>query len=304
MTMGYTNRRTALGRLALLLGGAVVSPAMGPLLGPLAARQEEPETAADEKIFRKIMKRATVEGLAGKPIGEVMAAIGHSFVGVPYIAHSLEVSGDERLVVNLRAFDCTTFYESTLILSRCIKLHKENFADYRQQLQFVRYRAGNLDGYSSRLHYFTDWVADNGRKNVVRDVTRALGGVILKKRIDFMSTHRSAYPHLSDDHTLDKIKEMEQQLNARELYYLPKHLVAEKQGGLRPGDIIGIVTSIEGLDVSHTGMAVIDGGTLKFLHAPLSGGSVEVSPRSLAEYLKGHDQQTGIVVARPLEPTA
>lgn len=297
-----TNRRSVLAKLALFAGGALVAPSIAPLLGSLVVAQEDSGASADENIFRELMNKAVQQGWDRRPIGEVVTAVGLSFLGAPYVAHSLEAPGSERLIVNLHAFDCTTFYESTLVLSRCIKLGRHEFDDFKRQLQFVRYRSGVLDGYPSRLHYFTDWVADNSRKNVVRDVTEELGGVRLKKHLDFMSTHVSAYRQLRDPGNLSKIIETEHQINAREQYYVPKNLVGGIQHKVQPGDIIGIMTSLEGLDASHTGMAIVDEGTVRFLHAPLSGGFVERSPHSLAEYLAGHAQQTGIVVARPLEP--
>ncbi len=74
------------------------------------------------------------------------------------------------------------------------------------------------------------------------------------------------------------------------------------QHKLRSGDIIAITTSIPGLDVSHTGMIAVKDGTPYYLHAPLSGGAVQLSQGSLASYLAGAGKQTGIIVARPMEP--
>ena len=38
------------------------------------------------------------------------------FLGVPYVAHTLEVNDDERLVVNTRQLDCTTLVETVAAL--------------------------------------------------------------------------------------------------------------------------------------------------------------------------------------------
>ncbi len=71
---------------------------------------------------------------------------------------SLEKDGDEQLVINLTGLDCTTFLENSLALARCIKKGTTSFEDYLEELQFIRYRDGVIDGYTSRLHYFSDWI--------------------------------------------------------------------------------------------------------------------------------------------------
>ena len=58
---------------------------------------------------------------------------------------------------------------------------------YRNTLQQIRYRRGRVDGYASRLHYFTDWIRDNEQKGLVRELTADLGGVQDFEAIDFMT---------------------------------------------------------------------------------------------------------------------
>ena len=94
----------------------------------------------------------------------------------------------------------------------------------------------------------------------------------------------------------------EQRLSSANRTYVPKTKVAGMQEKLRSGDIIAITTSIPGLDVSHTGLVIVKEGKPYYLHAPLSGGAVQVSQGSLAEYLARAGKQTGIIVARPMEP--
>lgn len=245
---------------------------------------------------------AADQALAGRPIGDVMAAIGLSFIGTPYIAHTLETPGPEHLVINLQGLDCTTFVENILALSRCVKLKQTSFDAFKKQLQLIRYRSGTIRGYPSRLHYFTDWIGDNERKQIVRDITRELGGIPLVKSIDFMSTHQKSYPQLSSKGARDAVRAAELRLSSAVQTYIPKAAIAGIQDTLRSGDIIAITTSIPGLDVSHTGLVSVKDGKPYYLHAPLSGGAVQVSQGTLAEYLAGKGKQTGIIVARPMEP--
>ena len=140
------------------------------------------------------MAWAKKNGIAKLPVGEAMAAFGQHFIGTPYVAHSLEEPGDEHLVVNLRGFDCLTFVENMLAMARCVRSGKTTFDDFKRQLTLIRYTGGVISGYPSRLHYFTDWMMDNGKKGVVQPLTQELGGAAYTKTIDFMSTHTALLP--------------------------------------------------------------------------------------------------------------
>ncbi len=65
--------------------------------------------------------------------------------------------------------------------------------------------------------------------------------------------------------------------------------------------MLAFATEIAGLDVTHSAFAYRDsGGVLRVLHAPLSGGVVEITQATLPEYVAGIRRATGILVARPL----
>jgi hypothetical protein len=257
---------------------------------------------ADASICRQKFASFTEQKLQDRPIGEAIISVGKSFIGTPYRAYTLELPGKERLVVNLRALDCVTFTENALALSRCIKLEKTTFDDYKAQLLLIRYRDGIINGYPSRLHYFSDWIDNNAAKGLIRDITKENGGEPYNKRIHFMSSHRSSYRQLSDDESFRSIRLMERSLGKRRHYYIPGHRLTPAQPGVEDGDIIGITTTREGMDIAHTGLAVRADGVLKFLHAPLSTGSVAMTQHSLAEYVHAHPGHSGIMVARPREP--
>ncbi len=70
----------------------------------------------------------------------------------------------------------------------------------------------------------------------------------------------------------------------------------------QPGDsIIAATSTVDGLDVAHTGLAYWQDSQLHLLHAPLAGGVVEVSRLPLAERILRFGGQDGIRVTRPLE---
>jgi hypothetical protein len=267
---------------------------------PALARPAAPEP--DEEIFRSALRHAGKWGWTGRPVGEVVALMGQRFLAAPYVAHSLEADGPERLIVNLREFDCTTFLESMLALARCVRTSADSFADLESQLRLIRYRSGLIDGYPSRLHYFTDWIADNARKGTVTDLTRTLGGTARTSRISFMSDHPGSYRQLGDPATLEAIRTSERELSAAKRWFIPRNRVQEMENSLSDGDLIGVTTSVDGLDVAHTGMIVVRSGRRAFLHASLSGNRVELADGTLSTYLQKYRTHDGIMVARPREP--
>lgn len=257
----------------------------------------------DERICLNTFQFAVSRSLQKKPIHEVIIEVGQSFLGAPYEARTLEVEGDERLVVNLRAFDCVTFVENALVFARLIKKNDLEFSTYKSELQHIRYRKGIIDKYPSRLHYFSDWIHDNEEKDIVVNATELLGGFPYKKTINFMTENRERYWQLADERYFKAIKKIEAQLSRRRMYYIPKQLIKAVQNGIRSGDIIGITTKIQGLDIIHTGIALrTERSDLYYLHAPNVKGKVRVTQKPLHQYLAAHSRHTGIMVARPLEP--
>ena len=279
-----------------------------------ATAQERPAggTAMDWEIAREHVAWAIEARRHGgaAEFGDLLGAIGERLVGTPYEPHTLEIPGPERLVINLEALDCVTFVENVLVMARLawaappgLDDDPERFAAaYRRELTAIRYRGGNLDGYPSRLHYFSEWIADNDAMGLVETVTRELGGVEDESPIDFMSTHPDAYRQLADAGALAQITAMEARLAGVPRHYLPEHGIAAAAPGIREGDIIAATSTVSGLDIAHTGIAVRRDGVLRLMHAPLVGSHVQISEESLAERILRIEGQDGIMVARPLPP--
>jgi hypothetical protein len=264
--------------------------------------QAEGAWALERAEVETLLSRGEEQGLSARPIGERMTGFGAYFLGLPYVAHTLEMPGEERLVVNLKELDCVTLVENALALTHA-SIAGSPVDGFMNALERARYRDGRLDGYPSRLHYFSDWLLDAERKGLVRNVTRELGGVPYTRPIHFMTTNRAAYRQLaSDDTALEQMREVERRLSGEALYWIPAAEIAAVEAGIQEGDIIGITTSVDGLDISHTGLATRRDGRVHLLHAPDVGEPVEVSRRPLAERVAANRTQTGIMVARPLEP--
>jgi len=258
----------------------------------------------DRIVCNRILSFSFEHKLFEKPMGTVIGTIGKRFVGSPYEPNTLEQPGAERLVVNLHSFDCMTFVENVLALSSCIKKDRLSFDEFQKQLKIIRYRGGKIQGYASRLHYFSEWVYDNQRKGILRDMTREFGGVPLNKRLNFMSRHRQLYRGLADSSAFLQIQEIEDTLGTRQVFYIPKSAIVNSQFEIKTGDILAMTTAQEGLDVAHTGIAIrLEDHSLHYLHAPNVKGKVTITGETLSQYLQKHSSFTGIIVARVLEPS-
>lgn len=262
--------------------------------------KSQPIVCSDEDRLAFAEKINTLHPLNDQDMGKTIVAVGKTFEGMPYIAQTLEANDEEMLVINLSGFDCTTFVENVLAFSLLVKKEESDFKAFTSILQNIRYRDGELNGYASRLNYFTEWIANNETKGLVQNISSEIGGVEIRKEIRFMSTHRDLYPMLKDESNFEGIKSAEAFLSEKNQYYLPRDQVAQAEHLLKDGDIIALATSIIGLDVTHTGFAIRNkNGRIHLLHAS-SSGQVEISKKPLAEYLQGIKKNTGIIIARPL----
>ncbi len=292
------NRRDFLQTLALTAGASPLLTS-GSLFRRIVPSQDPDEVLCEEKF-----KLAIAKDWKRLPIGEVVVNVGRTFLGTPYAEHVLEASGEEHLIVNLRALDCVTFYENALVIARCIKENTLTFENYKKDLQLIRYRGGVLNGYASRLHYTSDYFYDGERKGVWKLVAQDLGGVPFKKKLNFMSTHPDSYRQIRQSESVRKqIEEIEKEISSRTMYYIPKRHAAAIASKILDGDILGMTTSMEGIDTSHTGIAIWHNKQLHLMHAPLSGSEVTISEYPLPMYLERIKSMTGIMVARPLEPS-
>jgi hypothetical protein len=256
-------------------------------------------SATDKKAFET--KIQEIKGLhVANDFGRTVTAVGKTFLGIPYVAKTLEIGETESLVINLQGLDCTTFVENVLAFSLLLKNNQSEFDSFATALETIRYKNGILDGYASRLHYFTEWIADNEKKGIIQDVTLAVGGIEITKEINFMSAHRELYPFLKDEDNFKKIQTSEAYLNTQSICVLPQDRIAANEHLLQSGDIVALSTTIKGLDVTHTGILTREkDGRIHLLHASTTG-AVEVSSLPLVEYLKKIKSNMGIIVARPL----
>ncbi len=271
---------------------------------PVTKAQESLENIVfqtkDKEILEQVFEAFKDE--KNTPISDLMVKVGTFFKGTPYKAATLEINPDgEKLVINLREMDCTTFAENVLAISRTIKSGNPTFEKFATELQNIRYRDGKIDGYTSRIHYFSDWIFENDRSKIVKSVSKEIGGTIYPKPINFMSTHPGSYLQLKENHELiQKIANQEKEMSARETYFIPEEKIGGIESKLMDGDIVGITSRVEGLDISHVGILIRKSGRIHLMHASSVANKVIVSEETLEEYLLNSKSVTGIMVVRPL----
>lgn len=237
-----------------------------------------------------------------KSMNEIAVEIGTGFLNTLYVEKTLENEGDETLVINFMGLDCTTYLESVTTLTRLAKMQRFTTEDYEEELEFLRYRNGDLDGYASRLHYFSDWIFNNQQKGIITDITKEIGGELYANNPSFMSENPKFYPQLSNEEFVDQIKLSEAEIKTRTYYYLPKEDVENHEHKIKPGDLIAITIAMDNLDISHVGFAIERNGRIHLLHASSSGKKVVISEKPLSDYLMSHKSQSGIMVCRLIEP--
>ncbi|WP_394747852.1 N-acetylmuramoyl-L-alanine amidase-like domain-containing protein [Spongiimicrobium salis] len=268
-------------------------------IGPFLHAQDIVCSAEDRQAFET--KIAAIQDIKTTDFGTTLVTVGKTFLGTAYVAKTLEIGSKESLVVNLQGLDCTTYIENVLAFGLLLKNKTYGFDDFLDALENIRYRDGELNGYASRLHYFSEWVRDNEKKGLVQDITSVVGGKEISKDIDFMSTHRELYPFLkNNDKNFKKIQETEIALNSTPQCILSQEDIEANEHLIKSGDIIALATSIKGLDVTHTGIALkMKNGRLHLLHAS-TVGEVTITKEPLVDYLKKIKKNIGITVARPL----
>jgi len=248
--------------------------------------------------FEKIVQYAKQQNLPDRPIGEIVQAIADNFLGQPYAEGLLDKSGTEKLVVTLDKFDCVLFVETVLAIARGVAVKDYDYQNFVNRIEEQRYLNGKMNGYCSRLHYFSEWINDNQKRQTVENITTQLGGVPMNKQLNFMSQHRSSYPQMvKDEATYQCIVGIEADLAKTTVNYIPTNLIKSIYSQLKPGDIVAVATDVKGLDVTHTGLVYRNAdGNMGLIHAS-PAGQVTVA-YDLHRYINRVESAIGIVVAR------
>ena len=253
-------------------------------------------TEKDVENFQEVM--ALVAGDRDLPMNELVIKIAKHFLGTPYVAGTLELE-PELLTVNTRETDCILFVEMCLAMSLTAKDDNPTFEKYVYNLRQLRYRDGMVNGYTSRLHYTSEWIIQGTIRGIFQDVSRECGGVPLDQKFNFMSSHPDSYKQLKDNASnVKSIRRVEENLESWDYWYIPKADLPKCIKNIKTGDIIGFNSATPGLDIAHVAYAYWEGDTLTFIHASYSEKKVVINKTPLVEYTNGIKGHNGLRVVR------
>lgn len=229
----------------------------------------------------------------GKSGNEAVMPLIEGLIGTPYKSGTLEAE-EEILTLNIDELDCTTFVENVVAMSKALENVTPDWRKMAEELKNIRYRKGNIDGYASRLHYFSDWIGENMYRGYIEDITERLPSSLSRmKSLSYMTRHRNEYPALADSAVYDRMKMVEEGFRLLRIPYLKKESIGNKKdlALLRSGDIIAILSGNPDLDVQHVGFIEMRDGIAYLIHASKKEGKVVRESRPLSDYFK-HDGRT------------
>ena len=256
---------------------------------------------SDTLVINQLLAKGHESGLTDA--NALVEFYAHQLLGTPYVAHTLE--GDEELLtINIHELDYLTFIETLYALTRTTMAQRSSWRDFAAHIENVRYRGGEMGDYSTRIHYISEWIIDNHVRGNLVEITPDLPHAdYMVKNIDYMTHHTSSYRQLKNDTAMvEKIRKHE--LRNHRFPYLKRSWLNDKavKAALRSGDFVTLVTKIEGLDVSHNGIIIVDDkGEPYLLDASMSGGRVMLESKPLFKYLERSKTNIGVRVFRIMQ---
>jgi hypothetical protein len=256
---------------------------------------------SDTIVINNLLKKGMESGL--KEANALVEFYARQLLGTPYVAHTLEAD-KEVLTINVHQLDCLTFIETLYALTRATLAGRYSWRDFAANIENVRYRGGEMGDYSTRIHYMSEWIIDNHVRGNLVEVTPDIPHAdYMIKNIDFMTHHTDSYRQLKNDSAMvEKIRQHE--LRNHRFPYLKRSWLNDKEvkAALLSGDFVSLVTKMEGLDVSHNGIIVVDDkGDPYLLDASMSGGKVMLESKPLFKYLERSKSNIGIRLYRMMQ---
>jgi hypothetical protein len=225
------------------------------------------------------LSRVRVEKLLAKiqferSIGRRMEIFSRHFLGCPYTTNPLigSRSVPEVFVASFDGFDCVTYMETILALSRA-----STAGEFDDWLRKIRYAGGSVQ-WIRRNHYMIGWIRNNGsvKKLPVTIVAPAGVRTVVKQR---------------DLHELPGLPAGPMRFEC-----VPKPAIRKLAPHVQTGDLIFFVSTKPDHDIFHCGILVRDGERLLLRHASRSqGGVVE---QDLNDFLKAN-RMAGVIMVRP-----
>ncbi|MBK8620406.1 MAG: DUF1460 domain-containing protein [Saprospiraceae bacterium] len=232
----------------------------------------------------------------GQTTGDLYIQTAKTHLGKPYESNTLDFQNEEVLTIDSIQFDCVTFVE--YVIAQTLSKKPPKYSNFDKILTSLRYRNGKMNGYESRIHYFSEWLLQVEKNGIGKNISHSLGGEFRKKQIHFMSSNGHKYPKLTDSTVMSKIRETEIILSDINIPYVPNRNVEKILPKLQNGDIFAFVSSVKGLDISHTGFIILIHQKPHLLHASFRTKKVEISKLPIDQYMKTIPFIDGIIIFR------
>jgi len=235
---------------------------------------------------------------ANLPMNLALVTLARAWIGRPYGAFSLDRLDGERLRLDLSHFDCFLFVEQLLALANTRgESGGKAMQTFSHHVRVLRYEDGKVD-YCKRQHYFSQWIETAERHGYVVNITPFLPGSTSRNRkLNFMTRHADAYVPMQIAENRNCIKAREADLQIQQTY-VPLNNIDKALPSLRNGDLFGLVTRVEGLDVTHVGILERIDGRLDALHAAPGHGVMR--SMDFARYARAVPDVIGITILRPM----
>lgn len=213
--------------------------------------------------------------------------------------------GHETLRVELDAFECVSFIESAIAIARCGWISETTESCFIGELEASRYRSGRMGDYSTRLHYFTDWISDNERRGRISNLTASFGGEPVQRDFFYITQRvlkRAAMESTERALLSRELEATEARLSSTRHSVLSRESAPRVLKELRDGDLVAFVRERPGLLVHHAGFVYWANGTPRLLHASSYHGRVVITVRDVTNYLLRRPERRGVMIVRPLAP--
>lgn len=260
--------------------------------------QETIYSKEDSIFIEKILAKHPLSKYACR--GERAVAIAKEFIGTDYVAGTLDRHYGEPLFVSTTELDCTTFVELVTAMAICND-DDASFKSVCRNIERLRYRNGIHCGYESRLHYISWWIDDSAKIGVIEEIHSDMHTGKQRLELCYMSRNSDKYAMLKNNPELvNRIAEFEKPYRGKSVSYIPEELTGTEKAKevIKEGDIIAIATDVEGLDVTHVGIACLVEGELHMIHASSGKRAVVLDTVPLCLYLAKNKRHVGVRVFR------
>lgn len=272
------------------------------LFGPVLKREQKCYVVSDSK---ETVLKALKADYSSTQYELYVESMLKEFENVPYGGGS-QGCPQAHTLVNVRQMDCMTFVENFwalaftrhLVAQMKVKPSDEDaFAMYVQNLNAIRYYEGKNIRNEDRIQYLTSGFIQLEKAGVLTAVGKETGKPLTKK-INYVSANRAKFGGFTD---WTFIQSKEREMSEYTYHTFTKSDLDDYAKVARNGDLVGLVTTVSGLDVSHCGVITIRNGKVYMTHASSVKKHLVVA-QDLNEYLSNRTTISGIVVYRPLFP--